>query len=141
MVNIWHDHYFSVPFFSVTTWLDPLLMFVKKISTWECHWRKKLVSSQWNLSLIICPFNYSHSPILSSSSNSTPCNSAAAEAGESISSYLATRAPSVHLCIASYSLASHTLAMKTEGLVQYGYHIRPLLQKSCSPIRFCIGDD
>ena len=28
-----------------------------------------------------------------------------------------------HLC----SLASHTLEMKTEGLVQYGYHTRPLL--------------
>ena len=39
------------------------------------------------------------------------------------------------------SLASHTLEMKTEGLVQYGYHTRPLLQKSCSPIRFRIGDD
>ena len=39
------------------------------------------------------------------------------------------------------SLASHTLKMKTEGLVQYGYHTRPLLQKSCSPIRFRIGDD
>ena len=39
------------------------------------------------------------------------------------------------------SLASHTLEMKMEGLVQYGYHTCPLMQKSCSPIRFRIGDD
>ena len=48
---------------------------------------------------------------------------------------------SVHVCLTMPNLPiGHTLAMNTEGLLQYGNHTHPLLQKPCSPIRFQIDD-